>query len=77
MQKSPLNIYMETLTERGARNTAAMLKRNGYESATIEDCRKRSPLQIAAYFEPLNEETRAQLVEQIAIAAGLKPKRGK
>ena len=69
----PANVLMETLTERGARSVAAMLKRNGYERATIEDCRKRSPIQIAAYFEPLDENERKILTEQIAKAAGLKP----
>lgn len=64
---------METLTERGARNVAAMLKRNGYERAIIEDCRRRSPIQIAAYFEPTDEKARAALADQIAKAAGLKP----
>jgi hypothetical protein len=72
-QKTPANVLMETLTERGARNVAAMLKRRGYAKATIEDCRRRSPIEIAKYFEPLDEEAREDLTRQIARAAGLQP----
>jgi hypothetical protein len=72
-QKPPSNVLMENLTERGARNVAAMLKRRGYTQATIEDCRRKSPIEIAAYFEPLDEEAREELVRRIARAAGLQP----
>jgi hypothetical protein len=67
------NILMESLTERAARNVAAMLKRRGYTQATIEDCRRRSPLEIAAYFEPYDESAKQELIRQIAKAAGLQP----
>jgi hypothetical protein len=67
------NVLMLTLTERGARSTAAMLKRNGYTQATIEDCRRRSPIEIAAFFEPMDEEARKELTEKIARAAKLQP----
>lgn len=72
-QKEPENVLMLSLTERGARNTAAMLKRNGYTQATIEDCRRRSPIEIAAFFEPTNEEAREELTRRIARAAKLQP----
>jgi hypothetical protein len=72
-EKGKSNVLMETLTERGARNVAAMLKRRGYTQATIEDCRRRSPLEVAAYFEPLDEEAREELTRRIARAAGLQP----
>jgi DNA-binding MarR family transcriptional regulator len=72
-QKMTPNVLMETLTERGARATAAMLKRRGYEKATIENCRRRSPIEIAKYFEPLDEEAREELIRQIARAAKLQP----
>jgi hypothetical protein len=72
-QKPTPNILMETLTERGARSVAAMLKRRGYTQATIEDCRRRSPVEIAKYFEPLEEEARDELIRQIARAAKLQP----
>lgn len=75
MEKHTPNVLMESLTERGARNTAAMLKRRGYTQATVEDCRRRSPLQIAAYFEPLDDAARAQLVNDISVAAGLQPRK--
>jgi DNA-binding MarR family transcriptional regulator len=67
------NVLMETLTERGARSVAAMLKRRGYTQAVIENCRKRSPIEIAKYFEPLDEEAREELIRQIARAAKLQP----
>ena len=71
--KEPQNVLMLSLTERGARNTAAMLKRRGYTQATIEACRRKSPIEIAAFFEPLDKEAREDLVEQIARAAKLQP----
>lgn len=67
------NVLMETLTERQSRSVAAMLKRRGYTQATIEDCRRRSPIEIAAYFEPLDENNRAALLRDIARAAKLQP----
>ena len=77
MKSAKQNIFMETLTERAARNTAAMLKRKGYTQATIEDCRRRSPLEIAQYFEPLDEEARKELMLSIAQAAELIPREKK
>jgi DNA-binding PadR family transcriptional regulator len=71
--KGQSNVLMQSLTERGARNVAAMLKRKGYTQATIEDCRRRSPLEIAAYFEPYDEDAKQELIRQIAKAAGLQP----
>jgi hypothetical protein len=71
--KSFPSVLMEKLTEREARSTAAMLKRIGYKRAIIDDCRKRSPIEIAQYFEPLDEEARNELVKRIAQAAGLQP----
>ena len=71
--KGQSNVLMQSLTERGARNVAAMLKRKGYTQATIEDCRRRSPLEIAAYFEPYDGDARQELIRQIAKAAGLQP----
>jgi hypothetical protein len=71
------NVYMQTLTEREARAVAAMLKRTGYSQATIEECRKKSPLEIAAYFQPINEVDRLYLTQAIAQAAGLVPKEKK
>jgi hypothetical protein len=67
------NVLMETLTERMARSVAAMLKRRGYTQAIIEDCRRRSPIEIAQYFEPLDKEARDELVKDIAKAAKLQP----
>lgn len=72
-KKDEPNVLMENLTERGSRNVAAMLKRRGYTQATVESCRKRSPIEIAAYFEPLDEEAREELTRRIARAAGLQP----
>lgn len=71
------NVYMQTLTEREARIVAAMLKRTGYSQARIEDCRKKSPLEIATYFQPIIEEDRRYLMHAIAQAAGLVPKEKK
>jgi hypothetical protein len=71
------NILMHTLTEKEARAVAAMLRRTGYSQATIEDCRKKSPLEIAAYFQPMNEQDRQYLVQAIAQAAGLVPRNPK
>lgn len=71
--KPPQNVLMQSLTERGARNVAAMLKRKGYTQATVENCRRRSPVEIAAYFEPIDTEAKEELVRQIAKAAGLQP----
>ena len=68
---------MEPLTERAARNVAPMLKRRGYTRAIIEDCRKRSPIEIASYFEPYDEIARMLLVQAIAQVAGIQPKKGK
>ena len=69
------NILMEPLTERASRNVAPMLKRRGYTRATIEDCRKRSPIEIASYFEPYDEMARMTLIQVIAQTAGLQPKK--
>jgi hypothetical protein len=71
------SILMHTLTEKEARAVAAMLKRTGYSQATIEDCRKKSPIEIAQYFQPLSEEDRKYLLQTIAQAAGLLPKEKK
>jgi hypothetical protein len=76
MSKTPTHIYMQTLTERESRAVANMLKRTGYSQATVEDCRKKSPLQIAAYFQPLSQEDREYLMQAIAQTAGLVPKKG-
>lgn len=67
------NILMESLTERAARNVAGMLKRTGYTQARVEDCRRRSPFQIAAYFEPIDEAAKTELIKRIAKTAGLQP----
>ena len=67
------HVLMQTLTERQARSVAAMLKRRGYTKATIEDCRRRSTIEIAKFFEPLDEEAREELIRQIARAAKLQP----
>ena len=75
--KQHQNVYMQTVTERAARNIAAMLKRTGYTQATVEDCRKRSPLEIAMYFQPLDEEARKDLMLSIAQVAGLVPREKK
>lgn len=75
MEQHAINIYMQTLTERQSRAVAAMLKRTGYQTATVEDCRKKSALQIAAYFQPNSEEDRAYLLQAIAQTAGLVPKK--
>jgi hypothetical protein len=72
-RKDEPNVLMQALTERQARSVAAMLKRRGYTQATIEDCRRRSPLQVAGYFEPMDEEAREELIRQIARAAKLQP----
>jgi hypothetical protein len=66
-RKDEPNVLMQALTERQARSVAAMLKRRGYTQATIEDCRRRSPLQVAGYFEPMDEEAREELIRQIAV----------
>jgi hypothetical protein len=71
------SIFMHTLTEKEARAVAAMLRRTGYTQATIEDCRKKSPVEIAAYFQPISEEDRKFLMQAVAQAAGLIPKKGK
>ena len=71
------NILMHTLTEKEARAVAAMLRRTGYGQATIEDCRKRSPIEIAQYFQPISEDDRSYLLQAIAQAAGLVPKEKK
>jgi hypothetical protein len=78
IDKQHPNILMHTLTEKEARAVAAMLRRTGYSQATIEDCRKKSPLEIAAYFQPISEEDRQYLSQAVAQAAGLvpKPKKG-
>lgn len=73
MTQNKPNVLMQTLTEREARSVAAMLKRRGYTQATIEDCRRRSPLEIAQYFEPLDENAREELIRQIARAAKFQP----
>ncbi len=72
-QEPTTNILMEPLTERAARNVAAMLKRAGYTQATIDGCRKRSPFEIAIFFEPLDMDARIELVNRIAKTAGLQP----
>lgn len=72
-EQNPTNVLMQSLTERQARSVAAMLKRRGYTQAIIEDCRRRSPLEIAAYFEPFDEEARKELIRQIAKAAKIQP----
>lgn len=71
--ETPQNVLMLSLTERQSRNVAAMLKRRGYTQATIESCRRRSPIEIAQFYEPLDEETRKALVDDIARAAKLQP----
>ena len=76
MRAEPKNILMESITERAARNVAAMLKRIGYGQATIEDCRHRSPLEIAAYFQPYDDEAKKDLAQRVAKAAGLLPQKG-
>jgi hypothetical protein len=76
-EKQHPNILMHTLTEKEARAVAAMLKRTGYTQATIEDCRKKSPIEIAQFFQPLIEEDRKFLLQAIAQAAGLVPKERK
>ena len=77
MDKTNINVLMEPLTERAARNVAPMLKRRGYTRAVIEDCRKRSPIEIASYFEPYDEIARISLIQAIAQVAGIQPKKGK
>jgi hypothetical protein len=71
--QTPTNILMQALTEREARKVAAMLRRTGYTQAIIEDCRRRSPIEIAAYFEPIDEKEREELTKIIARTAGLQP----
>ena len=77
MNTENINVLMEPLTERAARNVAPMLKGRGYTRAIIEDCRKRSPIEIASYFEPYDEIARMLLVQAIAQVAGIQPKKGK
>ena len=69
------NVLMLAITERAARNVAAMLKRIGYTQIRVEDCRKRSPIEIAAFCEPYNEVERDKLIREIAQAAGLQPRK--
>jgi hypothetical protein len=71
--QTPKNVLMLTLTERQSRNVAAMLKRRKYTKATIESCRRRSPIEIAQFYEPMDEEARKALIDDIARAAGLQP----
>jgi hypothetical protein len=71
--KAEPNVLMLTLTERQARNVAAMLKRIGYTQAIIEDCRRRSAIEIAAFFEPMDEKAREDLIRKISKAAKLQP----
>ena len=66
---------MQTLTERESRAVAAMLKRLGYLQATVELCRRKSALEIAEYFQPYNVLDRNYLMEAIAQAAKLMPKK--
>jgi hypothetical protein len=71
--QTPKNVLMLTLTERQSRNVAAMLKRRKYTKATIESCRRRSPIEIAQFYEPMDEAARKALIDDIARAAGLQP----
>ena len=76
MEPSVQNILItHVLTETEARAVAAMLKRTGYMQATIEDCRKKTPVEIAAFFQPLSELDRNYLLQAIAQAAKLMPKK--
>ncbi len=77
MKPNQPNVFLQSLTERESRNVAAMLKRTGYTQATVEDCRKKSSLEIASYFQPLDEEARKELMLSIAQVAGLIPKEKK
>jgi hypothetical protein len=52
---------------------AAMLKRRKYTKATVESCRRRSPIEIAQFYEPMDEEARKGLLDDIARAAKLQP----
>lgn len=72
-QKYEPSVLTLTLTERQARSVAAMLKRRGYTQAIIEDCRRRSAIEIAGFFEPMDEKARGELIRQIARAAKLQP----
>ena len=74
-KQHPNILLTHTLTEKEARAVAAMLKRTGYEQATIEDCRKKTPVEIAYYFQPLVDEDRKFLLQAIAQAAKLVPKK--
>ena len=73
MLKVENNVLMQTIAERAARSIAAMLKRMGYTQAIIENCRNRTVLEIAAYYEPYDQERRENLVRDAAKAAELQP----
>lgn len=71
---APPNIHYQPLTERQARSVAAWLKRNKYD-ATVEQCRKKSIVEIVGYFEPLDPDRAELLLRELPVAAGLQPER--
>jgi hypothetical protein len=71
------NVLAMSLTNRAARNVAPMLKRRGYSQVTIESVDGKSPLEIAAALEPLDSQLQKVLADDIASAAGYKPKKGR
>lgn len=74
VKQEPPNILGVALTERQSRSVAAWLKRNSYD-ATVELCRRKSVIEIAAYFTPLTPTDRPKLEQDLLVAAGMVPRK--